>query len=429
MDVIRLLSASLSIYFCIFVGILAHVLKLFQPIPSHVVLKTLNAYVMNIGVPALVFLSLADADFSDATMYLFIAADTLVKLILAPGLWAVHSFQFQRRRAAAAAAAAAAADDDDDNDLEGDFYTKYLADFMVLAFPNTFVIGIPLLSGFFDHGRVIRAMSIIMAAQALLLFPFCFVIGEMAVQARKTSARVVGTEGEASSTEAKLPCSCLPRPLQIALTAFLRISRGPAALATFGGIAFSLVSRSAGFRITDHNLKPMHGCFDALARSLFGVALVSMGLFTINTTSEGDGIDGDDKGGATDNLVSEEDTSGGAGASIGPMDVESIVPPSRKSRNWYERLCLLPWDSLLLRFAVAPAIAVIASLVVGLRGEAFKMFVLMWTLPVAIVAFNISVLFNARPKLLEFGVTIGTILSIPICIAYYVILELVAGQV
>ena len=168
MDFIRLLSASLSIYFCIFVGILAHVFCVFQPIPSHVVLKTLNAYVMNIGVPALVFLSLADADFSDATMYLFIAADTLVKLILAPGLWAVHSFQFQRRRAAAAAAAAPAAADDD-NDLEGDFYTKYLADFMVIAFPNTFVIGIPLLSGFFDHGRVVRAMSVIMAAQALLL--------------------------------------------------------------------------------------------------------------------------------------------------------------------------------------------------------------------------------------------------------------------
>ncbi|XP_024962909.1 auxin efflux carrier component 5-like isoform X2 [Cynara cardunculus var. scolymus] len=78
---------------------------------------------------------------------------------------------------------------------------------------------------------------------------------------------------------------------------------------------------------------------------------------------------------------------------------------------------------MLLRFVAAPATMAVGSLVVGLQGDVLSVAIIQAALPQAITAFTYAKEYDLHANVLSTAVIFGTILSIPVLVAYYVVLD------
>ncbi|KAK6915254.1 Membrane transport protein [Dillenia turbinata] len=78
---------------------------------------------------------------------------------------------------------------------------------------------------------------------------------------------------------------------------------------------------------------------------------------------------------------------------------------------------------LILRFIAGPAVMAIGALATGLRGTALSMTILQAALPQAISSFVYAKDYGLHASVLSTAVIIGTIVSLPVLIAYYAVAE------
>ncbi|KAJ0679960.1 putative membrane transport protein [Helianthus annuus] len=80
--------------------------------------------------------------------------------------------------------------------------------------------------------------------------------------------------------------------------------------------------------------------------------------------------------------------------------------------------------SMLMRFVVAPATLAVGSLILGLRGDILSIAIIQAALPQAITSFIFAKEYELHTNVLSTAVIFGTIVSIPVLIAYFVVLDL-----
>uniref|UniRef100_A0A251TVX3 Putative auxin efflux carrier n=1 Tax=Helianthus annuus TaxID=4232 RepID=A0A251TVX3_HELAN len=80
--------------------------------------------------------------------------------------------------------------------------------------------------------------------------------------------------------------------------------------------------------------------------------------------------------------------------------------------------------AMILRFIVAPVTVAIGSFVVGLRGDVLHVAIIQAALPQAIGSFVFAKEYGLHANLLSTAVIFGTLVSIPLLIAYYVVLNI-----
>ncbi|KAI3515136.1 hypothetical protein L1887_13888 [Cichorium endivia] len=79
---------------------------------------------------------------------------------------------------------------------------------------------------------------------------------------------------------------------------------------------------------------------------------------------------------------------------------------------------------MLLRFVVAPTSMAISSFIVGLRGDVLCIAIIQAALPQAIASFVFAKEYQLHTNVLSTAVIFGTIVSIPVLIAYYAVLDI-----
>ncbi|KAI3669123.1 hypothetical protein L6452_40346 [Arctium lappa] len=79
---------------------------------------------------------------------------------------------------------------------------------------------------------------------------------------------------------------------------------------------------------------------------------------------------------------------------------------------------------MVLRFVAAPATMAVGSLVVGLKGDVLSVAIIQAALPQAITAFVYAKEYDLHANVLSTAVIFGTLLSIPVLVAYYVVLDI-----
>ncbi|KAL7600946.1 hypothetical protein Lser_V15G23564 [Lactuca serriola] len=79
---------------------------------------------------------------------------------------------------------------------------------------------------------------------------------------------------------------------------------------------------------------------------------------------------------------------------------------------------------MLLRFVAAPATMAVSSLIMGLRGDVLCIAIIQAALPQAIASFVFAKEYELHTSVLSTAVIFGTIVSIPLLISYYVVLDL-----
>ncbi|XP_031477640.1 auxin efflux carrier component 5-like [Nymphaea colorata] len=79
---------------------------------------------------------------------------------------------------------------------------------------------------------------------------------------------------------------------------------------------------------------------------------------------------------------------------------------------------------IVLRFIAGPAAMAAASIAVGLRGTVLNIAIIQAALPQAIASFVYAKEYEVHPEVISTAVILGTLISLPVLIAYYVVLEL-----
>ncbi|XP_076933349.1 auxin efflux carrier component 5-like [Bidens hawaiensis] len=109
-----------------------------------------------------------------------------------------------------------------------------------------------------------------------------------------------------------------------------------------------------------------------------------------------------------------------AGAGIAMFCMGLFMAMQDKMIDCKTKLVVL---GMVLRFMVAPATVAIGSFIVGLRGDVLHVAIIQAALPQAIGSFVLAKEYGLHANLLSTAVIFGTLISIPVLIAYYVVLN------
>lgn len=80
--------------------------------------------------------------------------------------------------------------------------------------------------------------------------------------------------------------------------------------------------------------------------------------------------------------------------------------------------------AIALKFIAGPALMIVSSYAIGLRGILFKVAIVQASLPQGIVPFVFAKEYNVHPDILSIGVILGLLLALPVALAYYFVLGL-----
>ncbi|TMX00468.1 hypothetical protein EJD97_000781 [Solanum chilense] len=81
--------------------------------------------------------------------------------------------------------------------------------------------------------------------------------------------------------------------------------------------------------------------------------------------------------------------------------------------------------SMILRFIVGPATMAIGCVVLGLRGNVLRIAIIQAALPQAVTSFVYAQEYGLHADVLSTAVIVGTIISLPLLIAYYAVLDII----
>ncbi|KAK4738271.1 hypothetical protein R3W88_001968 [Solanum pinnatisectum] len=81
--------------------------------------------------------------------------------------------------------------------------------------------------------------------------------------------------------------------------------------------------------------------------------------------------------------------------------------------------------SMILRFVVGPAAMALGCVVLGLRGNVLRIAIIQAALPQAVASFVYAQEYGLHADVLSTAVIVGTIISLPLLIAYYAVLDII----
>ncbi|CAN6374881.1 unnamed protein product [Urochloa humidicola] len=80
--------------------------------------------------------------------------------------------------------------------------------------------------------------------------------------------------------------------------------------------------------------------------------------------------------------------------------------------------------SMVLKFLVGPIVMLLASIAIGLRGTILRIAVVQAALPLAVSSFVYAEEYKVHADIMSTGVILGTFISLPVTIVYFVLLGL-----
>ncbi|KAL7587708.1 hypothetical protein Lser_V15G39843 [Lactuca serriola] len=252
-------------------------------------------------------------------------------------------------------------------------YPWSITSFSLSTLNNTLVVGVPLIGamyGPFGENLVIQSSILqftVWIIILLMMYEFQSVKKSLnlAVMPNDSTTDLEGhTEEDALTT----------RPSLLILTKIvgLKLAKNPNAYACILGLAWALVSNRWDLKMPTI----VEGSVLIMSRAGSGVAMFCMGLFM----------------------------------ALQPKIIDCGAT--------------LTAFGMLLRFVVAPATMAVSSLIMGLRGDVLCIAIIQAALPQAIASFVFAKEYELHTNVLSTAVIFGTIVSIPMLISYYVVLDL-----
>ncbi|KAI3668972.1 hypothetical protein L6452_40189 [Arctium lappa] len=251
-------------------------------------------------------------------------------------------------------------------------YPWSITTFSLSTLNNTLVVGVPLMSamyGPFGENLVIQSSILqftIWIIILLVMYAFRSVNKSLdqAVTPNESS-----TDLEGNNEEDSIPTR--PSLLILLKVVGLKLAKNPNSYACILGLAWALVSYKWDLKMPSI----IDGSVQIMSRAGSGVAMFCMGLF---------------------------------------MALQEKIIDCGATLTAY---------GMLLRFVVAPATMAVGSLVVGLRGDVLCIAIIQAALPQAIASFVFAKEYELHASVLSTAVIFGTIVSIPVLISYYVVLD------
>ncbi|CAN6462769.1 unnamed protein product [Victoria cruziana] len=265
-------------------------------------------------------------------------------------------------------------------------YLWTLTGFSLSTLSNTLVVGVPLLKAMYGkEGQDLTVQSFLL--QGVIWFTIVVIVLEIrkarnslvmiADSSNMQDAHVVPMEpidmepAQGDSERERSAASQKPSFKEVAKVVWLKIVLNPNTCASVIGLVWAFVSTRWHFSMPSL----ISGSVTILSKAGGGMSMFSLGLFM-----------------ATQN----------------------------KFFACGHRLALL---GMVLRFIAGPAAMAVASIAVGLRGTALRIAIIQAALPQAIASFVFAQEYGVHPEVLSTAVMFGTLISLPIVIAFYVVLE------
>ncbi|KAG9149821.1 hypothetical protein Leryth_023638 [Lithospermum erythrorhizon] len=249
-------------------------------------------------------------------------------------------------------------------------FSWFITSLVLSSLSNTVIVGVPFLDSMYGEvGKQLTIQSY--TIQTLLWFPALLFMLEIrrarAMPGFGVRDRVEGGGERGVVEEGRVSLFSLLK------TVSYKVLRNPNCFACYVSVIWGLVA----YRWHFHMPEVIDGCIKIVAKAGACVAMFSMGLFM---------------------AVQPKIVACGSGLTIVAM---------------------------VLRFVVGPAAMVIASLVVRLHGDIFRASFIQAALPQAITAFVFAKEYSLHAEVFSVSISVGTIISVPVLIAYYAILEVI----
>ncbi|CAI9299085.1 unnamed protein product [Lactuca saligna] len=246
-------------------------------------------------------------------------------------------------------------------------YPWSITSFSLSTLNNTLVVGVPLIGamyGPFGENLVIQS-SILQFTVWIIILLMMYEFESVKKSLNDSTTDLEGhTEEDALTTR--------PSILILMKIVGLKLAKNPNAYACILGLAWALVSNRWDLKMPTI----VEGSVLIMSRAGSGVAMFCMGLFM----------------------------------ALQPKIIDCGAT--------------LTAFGMLLRFVVAPATMAVSSLIMGLRGDVLCIAIIQAALPQAIASFVFAKEYELHTNVLSTAVIFGTIVSIPMLISYYVVLDL-----
>ncbi|TVU35317.1 hypothetical protein EJB05_17202 [Eragrostis curvula] len=258
-------------------------------------------------------------------------------------------------------------------------FDRLITGFSLSTLPNTLIIGIPLLKGMYG-AEAVKLISQIVALQSLIwytLLLFLFEFRAARGMATTTSSETTesGTPGPTQQTyeedQAKGVSARCYRAFSFCLVVGRKLVTNPNMYASLIGLIWALIS----FRWRIQLPLIVSNSIRILSDGGLGMAMFSLGLFTA-------------------------------------LQTKIIACGTKKM--------LL---SLGIRFFLGPALMVISSYAVGMRGTLLKIAIMQAALPQGIVPFVFAKEYNVHADILSTAIIIGMMVAVPVALGYYFVID------
>ncbi|GKV08674.1 hypothetical protein SLEP1_g20276 [Rubroshorea leprosula] len=256
--------------------------------------------------------------------------------------------------------------------------------FSLSTLPNTLILGIPVLKAMYGEESASLLAQVILL-QSLIWYNLLLFLFELhAVKAAADIAPSVVTEGQEApqDTEVKVEGeeesqTRSPRPRKVGkmfifLTLGKKLITNPNTHATLVGLIWACIKYKLGLKLP----QIISRSISLLADGGLGMALFSLGLFMASQPS--------------------------------------IIACGIK----------MTFVGMVLRFIASPALILVPSLALGLKGNVFKLAIVQAALPQAIVPFVFAKEYNVHPEVLSTAVSFGMLIALPVALVYYLLLAL-----
>ncbi|GFQ00414.1 putative auxin efflux carrier component 8 [Phtheirospermum japonicum] len=254
-----------------------------------------------------------------------------------------------------------------------------ITSFSLWSLNNTLVVGVPLLRAMYGPvgEDLVVQLSVI---QALIWFPTLLFMLELRRSIPDNSKKIDNVENKNSTTSEADSTTAESTVIyssphngvgSIMMKVGVKLARNPNCYACIVGLIWALISKRWNFEMPSI----VEGSVMIMAKAGSGVAMFSMGLF---------------------------------------MALQNKVIACGVRLSLY---------GMLLRFVGGPVTTAIGALALGLKSNTFRIAIVQAALPEAVTAFVFAQEYGLHADVLSTAVIFGTIVSLPLLIGYYAILD------
>ncbi|KAL1205939.1 Auxin efflux carrier component 8 [Cardamine amara subsp. amara] len=257
----------------------------------------------------------------------------------------------------------------------------------ISVFPNTLILGIPILSAIYGDEAVNYLVQIVVL-QSLIWYNILLFLFEMNAARAKTSSGAsiehrgndieeVSIEQEPEEEEEHEEEVAIVRTrssgtMKIILKAWRKLMVNPNTYSTPIGLIWAILHFRLGWKLPEMIDKSIH----LISDGGLGMSMFSLGLFVASQSS--------------------------------------IIACGTK----------MAIITMLLKFVLGPALMIVSAFSVRLRSTLLRVTILQAALPQGIVPFVFAREYNVHPEIVSTGVVFGMLIALPIVLAYYFVLDL-----